>query len=94
VCNKALSQQSSLVTHTSIHSGERPYVCDVCNKSFMKKSDLITHKRIHSGERPHVCDVCYKAFSDWSSVIKHKHIVVSAFILVKCVIRRSVNRAI
>jgi predicted metal-binding protein len=66
----------------------------VCNKSFRKKGVLITHKCTHGGERSYVCDVCYKAFSDRSSLIKQTFIVVSAFILEKCVIRRSVNRAI
>ena len=47
-CNKAYSQQSSLnvhlLTHKRIHSGERPYVCDVCNKAYSHRSSLIHHK--------------------------------------------------
>jgi uncharacterized Zn-finger protein len=56
-CNKAFSQQISPISHQRIHSGERPYTCDVCNKAFSHQSNLVKHQRIHSGERPYTCDV-------------------------------------
>ena len=43
------SQKSSLISHKRLHSGERPYCCDVCSKPFTNKSNLIRHKRLHSG---------------------------------------------
>jgi KRAB domain-containing zinc finger protein len=53
VCNKAFGQQSHLMIHKQIQSGERLLCCDVCNKAFNERPTLMTHKqRIHSGEQP------------------------------------------
>jgi KRAB domain-containing zinc finger protein len=45
----AFSQKSSLIKHERLHSGERPYACEVCNKAFSDQSNLKKHERIHVG---------------------------------------------
>ena len=39
-----------LQEHVSLHSGHRPFICEVCNKSFVRATCLTGTKIIHSDE--------------------------------------------
>ena len=67
-CNtykKSFKRKDNLKSHQIIHTGEKPYECNICKRRFSRLLDLDKHKRNES-------EICHKSFIQSGSFVAHR----------------------
>ncbi|XP_061821310.1 zinc finger Y-chromosomal protein 1-like [Nerophis lumbriciformis] len=83
VCGQVMKNKSSLIRHSFIHTGEKPFACHLCELRFNRRDNLRHHlSHVHPGgvarrerRRPKqtwLCDACGKTFRCRSALKTHE----------------------
>ena len=76
-CDKEFKKPSALEIHRRVHTGERPFKCNLCDYCATRDSHLQNHIRRHLKEKLHECSEpnCNYSTCDKHNLTKHHRTV-------------------
>lgn len=75
-CDKIFDRKGKYESHTRVHTGEKPFQCDICLQCYSTKSNLTVHKKKHDSGTPvqrkeHKCPFCNKLHASKKTLSRH-----------------------
>ncbi|MGH0158514.1 UNVERIFIED_CONTAM: hypothetical protein FKN15_065270 [Acipenser sinensis] len=75
-CDKTFDRAGKYESHTRVHTGEKPFECEVCHQRYSTKSNLTVHRKKHNDEtafhkKEHKCPYCNKLHASKKTLTKH-----------------------
>ncbi|KAK7475342.1 hypothetical protein BaRGS_00033418 [Batillaria attramentaria] len=73
ICDRAFASLRYCKDHEIIHTGVKPFQCDLCGQRFARRRGVVLHRRtVHMGEKSYKCMCCEKRFSNLTAFRDHK----------------------
>ncbi|KAH7973620.1 hypothetical protein HPB49_003091 [Dermacentor silvarum] len=70
ICSYSTVYKQALNRHQRVHTGERPYQCELCPRTFAQKCNMKLHLRRH-GACPYRCRFCNRIFRYGEQLHEH-----------------------
>ncbi|XP_063796190.1 zinc finger and BTB domain-containing protein 41 [Pseudophryne corroboree] len=75
-CEKTFDRVGKYESHIRVHTGEKPFECDICSLRYSTKSNLTVHRKRHDSEtemprKEHKCPFCSRLHASRITLVKH-----------------------
>lgn len=71
-CGKEFNRRIRLVEHERVHTGERPFKCDMCEATFSQRANWRNHmQKTHLNVANYKCNLCERQFKQRRLLTNH-----------------------